>query len=86
LVTPDEIGNAYNLAVRVRVNGESLGQAHTGKLRSQFENAIEDLSGSDIILPGDIIAFPLALRPSVHRGDVVELEIEHIGTLRTPLA
>ena len=85
LVTPDEIGNAYNLAVWVRVNGELLGQAHTGKLRSQFENAIESLSSSDIILPGDIIAFPLELRLPVNRGDVVELEIERIGTLRTPV-
>ena len=85
LVTPDEIGNAYNLAVWVRVNGELLGQAHTGKLRSGFENAIESLSRSDIILPGDIIAFPLGLQLPVSRGDVVELEIEHIGTLRTPV-
>jgi len=86
LVTPDEIGNAYNLAVWVRVNGELLGQAHTGKLRSQFENAIENFSRSDIILPGDIIAFPIELQLPVHRGDVVELEIERIGTLRTPIA
>jgi 2-keto-4-pentenoate hydratase/2-oxohepta-3-ene-1,7-dioic acid hydratase in catechol pathway len=85
-VTPDEIGNAYNLAVWVRVNGELLGQAHTGKLRSQFENAIENFSRSDIILPGDIIAFPIELQLPVHRGDVVELEIERIGTLRTPIA
>src|ERR1017187_4357786 len=72
LVTPDEIGNAYNLAVWVRVNGELLGQAHTGKLRSRFENAIEGFSRSDIILPGDIIAFPLELELPVHRGDVVD--------------
>jgi hypothetical protein len=85
LVTPDEIGNAYNLAVRVRVNGELLGQAHTGKLRPRFENAIETLSRSDIILPGDIIAFPLQLQLPVNRGDVVELEIERIGTLRSPV-
>ena len=85
LVSPDEINNAYNLAVAVRVNGELAGQAHTGKLRSRFENAIESLSRSDIILPGDIIAFPLGLQLPVSRGDVVELEIERIGTLRTPV-
>jgi 2-keto-4-pentenoate hydratase/2-oxohepta-3-ene-1,7-dioic acid hydratase in catechol pathway len=85
LVTPDEIGNAYNLAVLVRVNGELLAQAHTGKLRSQFENAIERLSARDVILPGDVIAFPLELQLPVSRGDVVELEIERIGTLRTPV-
>ncbi|MGA2198053.1 MAG: fumarylacetoacetate hydrolase family protein [Bryobacteraceae bacterium] len=85
LVTPDEIGNAYNLAVWVRVNGELLGQTHTARLRSQFEKAIETLSASDIILPGDIIAFPMPLQLPVSRGDVVELEIERIGRLRTPV-
>ncbi len=85
LVTPDEIGNVYDLAVWVRVNGELLGQTHTGGLRSQFENTIDRLSRSDIILPGDIIALPLELEVPVHRGDVVELEIERIGTLRTPV-
>lgn len=86
VVTPDEIGNAYNLAVWLRVNSELLGQAHTGKLRSQFENSIERWSRRDIILPGDIIAFPLDLHVPVNRGDVVELEIERIGTLRTQIA
>ena len=62
-----------------------LFRSHTGKLRSGFENAIESLSRSDIILPGDIIAFPLGLQLPVSRGDVVELEIERIGTLRTPV-
>jgi 2-keto-4-pentenoate hydratase/2-oxohepta-3-ene-1,7-dioic acid hydratase in catechol pathway len=34
----------------------------------------------------DVIAFRLDLQPKVRRGDVVELEIEGIGTLRTPVA
>jgi 2-keto-4-pentenoate hydratase/2-oxohepta-3-ene-1,7-dioic acid hydratase in catechol pathway len=83
LVTPDEIGNAYNLPVAVRVNGELLAQANTSKLRSRFESAIESLSRSDIILPGDIIAFRLDLRVPVSRGDVVEFEIDRIGILRS---
>ena len=54
-------------------------------LAPRRQNAIETLSRSDIILPGDVIAFPLELRPPVSRGDTVELEIEKIGVLRTPV-
>jgi 2-keto-4-pentenoate hydratase/2-oxohepta-3-ene-1,7-dioic acid hydratase in catechol pathway len=86
LVTPEELESPYALAVSVRINGELAGQAHTGALRPKFEQAIEALSRQDIILPGDVIAFRLDLRPKVRRGDLVELEIESIGTLRTPVA
>jgi len=85
LVTPEELGSPYSLQVQVRINGVVAGQAHTGTLRSRFEQAIEALSRRDIILPGDVIAFRLDLQPKVRRGDVVELEIERIGTLRTPV-
>ena len=86
LVTPEELGGAYTLQASVRINGELAGQTHTGTLRSRFEQAIETLSRRDIVLPGDVIAFRLDLQPKVRRGDVVELEIERIGTLRTPVA
>ena len=85
LVTPEEFESPYTLQVSVRVNGELWDQAHTGTLRSRFEQAIEALSRRDIVLPGDVIAFPLGLHPDVKRGDIVELEIERIGTLRTPV-
>ncbi len=86
LVTPEEFDSPYTLQATVRINGEVSGQTHTGNLRSKFEQAIETLSRRDVILPGDVIAFRLDLQPKVRRGDVVELEIERIGTLRTPLA
>ena len=77
LVTPDEIGNPYALEVAVRINGSEFGRTTTAGLRPRFENAIESLS------TGDVLAFPLELRPPVKGGDVIELEIEKIGTLRT---
>lgn len=85
LVTPEEFDSPYTMQASVRINGAPAGQAHTGTLRSKFEQAIEALSRRDIILPGDVIAFRLELHPQVRRGDVVELEIERIGTLRTPV-
>jgi hypothetical protein len=86
LVTPEELDSPYALHASVRVNGTLAGRTHTGTLRSRFEQAIETLSRRDIILPGDVIAFRLDLQPKVERGDMVELEIEGIGTLRTPVA
>jgi len=83
LVTPDEISNPYALEVVVRINGEEFGRSCTAGLRPRFEQTIETLSESDVVLPGDVIAFALDLHPPVRSGDVVELEIEKIGTLRT---
>ena len=53
------------------------------RLRPKFENTIESLTSNDVILPGDVIAFQIDLEPPMNCGDVVELEIEKIGTLRT---
>ena len=83
LVTPDEIGNPYSLEVVVRINGDEFGRTTSAGLRPRFEQTIETLSANDVILPGDVIAFQLDLRPPVKCGDVIELEIEKIGTLRT---
>jgi hypothetical protein len=83
LVTPDEIGNPYALEIAVRINGREFGHTTSGPLRPRFEQTIESLSANDVILPGDVIAFPLDVRPPVEAGDVIELEIEKVGTLRT---
>ncbi len=83
LVTPDEIGNPYGLEVVARVNGEQFGKITSAGLRSKFEQRIESLSANDMVLPGDIVAFKLDLAPKLNNGDVIELEIEKIGILRS---
>ena len=83
LVTPDEIDDPYALEIVVRINGEVHGRSNSASLRPKFEQTIESLSAGDVILPGDVIAFQLDFRPAVKSGDVIELEIESIGTLRT---
>lgn len=83
LVTPDEIGNPYALEIVVRINGEEFARTTSAGLRPKFENTIEQLSAADVVLPGDVIAFPIDVEPPVKCGDVIELEIEKIGTLRT---
>ncbi len=83
LVTPDEIGNPYGLEITARVNGEILGRTSSSTLRPKFEQRIESLSATEMVLPGDIVAFKLDLSPQLKSGDVVELEIEKIGVLRS---
>jgi len=83
LVTPDEIGNPYALDICVRINGEEFGRTTSRRLRPKFENTIESLTSHDSIVPGDVIAFQIDLEPPVNCGDVLEFEIEKIGTLRT---
>jgi len=55
----------------------------------KFEQMIEFLTQDDTIYPGDIIASGtvgtgcgLELDRWVQPGDIIELEIEHIGVLR----
>jgi hypothetical protein len=83
LVTPDEIANPYALEIVVRVNGHEFARTTSAGLRPKFENTIEALSANDVILPGDVIAFQIDIDPPVNCGDVIELEIDKIGTLRT---
>jgi 2-keto-4-pentenoate hydratase/2-oxohepta-3-ene-1,7-dioic acid hydratase in catechol pathway len=89
LVTPDEIGDPYNLRMTARVNGEQWSEGNTGSIYWKFEQMIEFLSKDELIHPGDLIGSGtvgsgcgLELDRWVQPGDVIELEIEKIGTLR----
>jgi 2-keto-4-pentenoate hydratase/2-oxohepta-3-ene-1,7-dioic acid hydratase in catechol pathway len=89
LVTPDEIGDPYNLAMTARINGETWSRGNSGSIYWKFEEMIEFLSKDDTILPGDVIGSGtvgtgcgLELDRWVKPGDVMELEIERIGVLR----
>jgi 2-keto-4-pentenoate hydratase/2-oxohepta-3-ene-1,7-dioic acid hydratase in catechol pathway len=89
LVTPDEIGDPYNLRMSARVNGELWSEGTSGSIYWKFEQMIEFLSRDDTIIPGDVIGSGtigggcgLELDRWVQPGDVMELTIERIGTLR----
>jgi 2-keto-4-pentenoate hydratase/2-oxohepta-3-ene-1,7-dioic acid hydratase in catechol pathway len=92
LVTPDEIGDPYNLDMSARVNGETWSQANSGTIYWKFEQMIEFLSRDDTIVPGDVIGSGtvgggcgLELDRWVRAGDVMELTIDKIGTLRNKI-
>ena len=89
LVTPDEIGDPYNLEMTARINGEVWSRGNSRSLFWKFEQMIEFLTRDDTIYPGDVIGSGtvgtgcgLELNRWVKPGDVMELEIERIGVLR----
>jgi len=93
LVTPDEIGDPTRLKLETRVNGNVVQSSDTSMLIFSIPRLIEYSSTIFDLVPGDVIATgtpagvgftrkpPIFLQP----GDVVEVEIEHIGVLRNPV-
>jgi 2-keto-4-pentenoate hydratase/2-oxohepta-3-ene-1,7-dioic acid hydratase in catechol pathway len=89
LVTMDEIGDPYKLAMTARINGEEWSRGNTSSIHWKFEQMIEFLSRDQMIHPGDVLGSGtvgtgcgLELDRWVKPGDVIELEIEKIGVLR----
>jgi 2-keto-4-pentenoate hydratase/2-oxohepta-3-ene-1,7-dioic acid hydratase in catechol pathway len=93
LTTPDEIPDVHALAISSRVNGITMQNSNTDKLIFRIPQLIEFISAAITLEPGDIIATgtpegvgafrkpPIFLKS----GDVVEIEIEHLGILRNPV-
>jgi 2-keto-4-pentenoate hydratase/2-oxohepta-3-ene-1,7-dioic acid hydratase in catechol pathway len=90
IVSTDEIPDPQHLAVRLRVNGVTKQDSNTRAMVFSVREIIASLSLGMTLEPGDIIATgtpsgvgfarnpPEYLQP----GDVMETEIEGIGTLR----
>src|SRR5271163_3261464 len=94
IVTADEIPDAHNLAMELRVNGESRQRSHSSKMSVKIPEILAHYSpmgysAGDVVSTGTVsgvAAFsgdPKAwyLKP----GDVMECEIEKIGVLRNPV-
>ena len=89
ITTADEIPNPHALAISSRVNGETKQDGTTADMVFTIPEIIATLSHILTLLPGDVIATgtpagvgfartpPEYLRP----GDVVECEVEGLGTL-----
>ena len=89
LVTADEIGDAYRLEMRVRVNGEEWGRGNSRDMHWKFEDCIAHASRSETLHAGEFFGSGtvgngcgLESLRFLKRGDSVELEVEGIGVLR----
>jgi 2-keto-4-pentenoate hydratase/2-oxohepta-3-ene-1,7-dioic acid hydratase in catechol pathway len=93
LVTPSAIKNPNDLAIRTRVNGQVRQESNTRDMIFHVAEIIEFLSGSTTLEPGTLIltgtpeGVGMGHKPPLYlkAGDVVECEIEGIGTLRNPV-
>jgi 2-keto-4-pentenoate hydratase/2-oxohepta-3-ene-1,7-dioic acid hydratase in catechol pathway len=94
IVTPDEIGDPHDLAMELRVNGESRQSSHSGNMSVTIPEILSHYSAlgysaGDVVSTGTVSgvagfsedAASLYLKP----GDVMEAEIEKIGVLRNPV-
>jgi len=91
LVTLDEVGDLASLELRTRINGDVLQQGTTANLIFGPAELIAWLSRTITLLPGDIIATgtPAGVGAIQGRflrgGDTVEVEIDGLGTLVSPV-
>ena len=82
-----------NLAVRMRIGGETLQDSSTSDMIFDAEDLIVYISAAMTLLPGDVIAtgtpsgVGMGRTPSrwLLAGDVCEVEIEGVGVLRNPV-
>jgi len=89
-VTLDAFEDLQWLALRTRVNGETVQDGNSSSMAFGVSEIIAFLSQTMTLVPGDVIATgtPAGVgtsrepQLSLHSGDLVEVEVESIGTLR----
>jgi 2-keto-4-pentenoate hydratase/2-oxohepta-3-ene-1,7-dioic acid hydratase in catechol pathway len=96
IVTPDEIPDARDLRMELRVNGEVRQESYSGNMSVTIPEILANFSAlgysaGDVLSTGTVSGVAgfkspeerarLYLKP----GDVIEAEIERIGVLRTPV-
>ena len=94
VVTADEVPDPHALGIRLRLNGETMQDSSTSQLIFRVDAVIAHLSTIMTLQPGDLIftgtppGVGMARKPPVwlKDGDVVEVEIDGLGTLVNPVA
>ena len=93
ITTRDEIADVQALKIEGRLNGEVMQSSNTGKMIFPVAYLVSYLSQGLTLEPGDVIATGTPEGVGVFRdppvllkaGDVFEVEIEGLGTLRNPV-
>lgn len=87
----DDLGDLQDLRLMTRVNGETVQDESTAAMIFTVPKLIEYISQVVTLEPGDVIATGTpagvgkARGAALQPGDVVEVEVEKIGTLRNPV-
>ncbi|MET9214626.1 MULTISPECIES: fumarylacetoacetate hydrolase family protein [unclassified Nocardia] len=94
LITADEVGDLREgLRIRTRVNGAVMQDASTADMIFDVGQLVSFLGGVFTLAPGDVIATGTPEGVGYTRkpprllggGDVVEVEVDRLGVLRTPV-
>lgn len=92
IVTADDVGAQPDLEMVCRVNGEEWGRARSSEAHWTWGQMLEHVSQGEDVHPGDVYGSGtpggccgLDLGRELQPGDVVELQIQHIGTLRNTI-
>jgi 2-keto-4-pentenoate hydratase/2-oxohepta-3-ene-1,7-dioic acid hydratase in catechol pathway len=93
LVTADEVPDPHYVAIRLRLNGQTMQDSNTRQMIFRVPEILAYLAQVFTLEPGDLIftgtppGVGIARKPPVFLkpGDVVEVEIEGLGILRNPV-
>jgi 2,4-diketo-3-deoxy-L-fuconate hydrolase len=93
IVTQDELARPDNVTLKTRLNGKTMQDGNTSDWLFSLPRLISFLSQYVPLEPGDIVSTGTPAGVGVFRkpqvfmkpGDVVEIEAEGIGILRTPI-
>jgi 2-keto-4-pentenoate hydratase/2-oxohepta-3-ene-1,7-dioic acid hydratase in catechol pathway len=93
LVTADEVPDPHRLPIRLRLNGQTMQDSNTEQMIFGVGAVLAYLSQVFTLEPGDLIftgtppGVGMARKPPVwlKPGDLVEVEIDHLGTLSNPV-
>ena len=94
IVPAAEIPDPQALTLTTRVNGKTLQQANTAEMIFPVTRLIAHVSSLMTLEPGDIIAtgtpsgvgFKRVPPVFLQEGDLVEVEIEHVGLIRNTVS
>ncbi|MGQ0826578.1 MAG: fumarylacetoacetate hydrolase family protein [Actinomycetota bacterium] len=93
VVSLEEVDLASGLALETRLNGEIVQSSSTSDLIFSVPQLVAWISQGLTLAPGDVIltgtpgGVGIARTPPrfLEHGDIVEITIEHVGTLRNPI-
>jgi 2-keto-4-pentenoate hydratase/2-oxohepta-3-ene-1,7-dioic acid hydratase in catechol pathway len=93
VVTADEVSDPQQLGLRTRVNGELVQDSSTSLMLFSVSELLSFCSHSFTLQPGDLLLTGtpwgcgefMDPRRNLKDGDVVEVEIDGLGTLKNPV-
>ena len=86
IVTADEVPDPSNIDMKLWVNGELRQSANTRDLIVDIPQMIAIASSAATLYPGDVIATGTPAGVGlVKDGDIIEIAIERVGSMRVPV-